>query len=294
MMSDFSIAYNLDKALIHGSFVPAGTVACMALNIPKDTISFLESLYKMQKKEGSTTELRDSLYSLDCISGITDLLPDDCMEILDQLICFRAYIRHFLQRYDTAHDPAEAWASFLEKLDELVSQARNMDNYARTVLEPNLTGATVVCEVSAGRLCERYMMGFGQVLMLDLMRSLQYGRPPRLCPCCGRWFIPSRGDEVYCDMTAPDSGGRKCREVGASRMFSKRTDSNQPLALCRAACSRIYTRKSRGQLTAEQAAELTAECRRLRDLAVSGEISVEKLEKQLEAIAGSAKSRKSE
>lgn len=289
MISDFSAAYHIDKAFIGGKFVPAGTLTCMALDLPKETISYLESLYRQQRKTGDGHELRDTLYSLDCISSVTDLLPDDCLEVLDQLICFRAYIRHFLQRYDVDGSSGEAWESFLEKLDDLVAQACNMDNYSRTVLQPNLCGATIVYGVHGGKLCEEISLSYGGLLLFDLLRSMEHGHPPRLCPCCGRWFIPARGDEVYCSRPAPDADGRTCREVGAARMFSKRTDESQPLGLCRAACSRIYTRKNRGQLTSEEAGELTSECRRLRDMALAGELSVEELGQKLNELSLSRK-----
>jgi len=294
VISDFSIAYHADKAYIGGKFVPAGTLACSALNLPKETISYLESLYRRQRKGADSRELRDALYSLDCVSAVTDLLPDNCLEVLDQLICFRAYIKHFLQRYDVSANSGEAWEAFLDKLDDLVAQARNMDNYSRTVLQPNLCEATIVYNIHAGKLCEEIGISYGDILLFDLLRSMEHGHPPRLCPCCGNWFIPSRGDEVYCSSPAPDADGRTCREVGAARAFAKRADSSEPLGLCRAACSRIYTRKNRGQVTAEQAAELTAECRRLRDLALAEEITIEELRQQLDLLSCLKKSKKAE
>lgn len=292
MIADFSAAYHKNTVYLGSRFSPAGTLACMALNLSKETISQLESLYKRQRKGEQTEEntLRDALYSLDCISCVTELLPDDCLELVDQLICFRAYIRHFLMHYDVRANGGAAWEIFLGKLDGLISNARNMDNYARTVFKPNLRSAAIVYSMRGGKLCEEVGLPYGDLLLFDLLRSMEYGQPPRLCPCCERWFIPQRGDEVYCDQPAPDSNGRTCREVGAVRMFAKRADNSQPLGLCRAACSRIYTRKNRGQLTGDEAAHLTAECRRLRDEALSGAIGVDELEEKLAELSFSRRS----
>lgn len=290
MFSDHFLLYHKNKVFIDSELLPAGTLACMALDLPKETVSYLDSLYRAQKKGGSTVDLREALYSLDCVRAASDLLPNDCSELLDQLVCFRVYIRHFLQKYDTS-DCALAWESFLEKLDDLVAQVRNMDNYARTVLVPHIESATVSFESRGGLLCEKVQLSYIDLLLFDLLRSMEYGHPPRLCPCCGGWFIPSRTDEVYCSRPAPEANGRTCREVGAARAFSRKADESLPLGLCRAACSRIYTRKNRGQLTAEEANALTGECRRLRDMALSGEISAAQLEeKLLEVSPGKKKS----
>ena len=286
MFSDFSIAYNCGKAYVGGRFVPAGTVACMALNLDKEEISQLDRLYREQKQTGDCRMLREELYSLDCIASVTDLLPDDCASVLDELICFRVYIRHFLTKYHPEEGCTAAWDAFLDDLDGIASQLQRIDNLTRTVLHPDFSELSVEFCEKGGVMCETILATPGRILLFDLMQSMENDRPPKRCPCCGRWFVPSRANEVYCGSIAPDSDGRTCRELGASRAFSQRAAGNRPVQLCRSACSRIYTRKSRGKLTPDEAAALTAKCRDLRDMVLGGSMSAEEMEAKINELLG--------
>lgn len=281
MYSDFSLSYHKGELLLGGKFVPAGTVACMALNMSKETVARMEALYRSRSNPQDRSELREALFSLDCVRASADLLPDDCSLIFDELICFRVYIRHFLQKYRVQEDCADAWEAFLENLDSLAAQIGRADNIARTVLYPDFRDVSVSLRLRNGALCENIQAGFGQLLLFDLLRALEYQKPPKRCPCCERWFIPERANEVYCGNIAPDSNGRTCREIGAGRAFSQRTAENEAVKLCRTVCGRIYTRRSRGQIEAEEAERLIAQCRDLRDRAQKGELSFEELESQL-------------
>lgn len=281
MFSDYSIAYHGGKALIGGKFQPAGTVACMALNLSKEDISRLDRIYREQKQTGEEQELRDGLYALDCVAAVTDLLPDDASSVLDEIICFRVYIRHFLTKYHPEEGCSAAWEAFLDDLDGIAAQLQRIDNLTRTVLHPDFDDISISYREKGGELCEIVQTGFGRLLLFDLMQAMDNERPPKRCPCCGGWFVPTRSNEVYCGNIAPDSDGRTCRELGAGRAFSQKASENKPMQLCRSACSRIYTRKNRGKLTAEEAAELTAKCRELRDLVLAGKMTAEEMEEKI-------------
>lgn len=44
----------------------------------------------------------------------------------------------------------------------------------------------------------------------------------KVCKNCGRYFTPvNRAAEIYCDLTPRSNGGKKCRELGARKTYSK-------------------------------------------------------------------------
>ena len=284
MFSDFSLIYHNNEVYFDGGFKPAGTIACMALGLKKETVIMLEELYREQKRTGDCHKLREGLYALPCVTCAADLLPEDCANIFDELICFRVYMRHFLQKYISQGNYASIWTEYLEDLDRIAAQLKSVDNLTRTVLHPDFEEVSISFREKGGELCECVNAGIGSLLLYDLLRALESGHAPKKCPCCGSWFMPSKGNEVYCSGTAPGSGGKACRELGASRSFTRRTAESKPMQLCRSACGRIYNRKSRGKLDEQEAAGLTALCRELRDKAINGEISIDELESQLAEI----------
>ena len=63
---------------------------------------------------------------------------------------------------------------------------------------------------------------------------------PKLCPICGKYFIPEgRSDTVYCSRQTPNDPAKTCKEYSYGLVRSKRVESNEALYLY----NRLYDRK---------------------------------------------------
>lgn len=62
----------------------------------------------------------------------------------------------------------------------------------------------------------------------------------KVCKNCGRYFTPvNRAAEIYCDLTPRSIGGKKCRELGARKTYSKNIQEVEGLLIYR----RTYQRR---------------------------------------------------
>lgn len=286
MINVFWMIYHQGKAHWDNKWHMAGELAVRALNCPRELVSELETLYR----EDNEARLVELLGDMDCITPITGSVEyGSAKELVDDLICFRVYIRYFLTRYCARQSDSDALSNFLHNLDALSTQLRREDNLRRTVLSTEIK-TEMGYRVVGGEVCECISFGsLREVLIYDVMRALEYGLPPRCCPSCGRYFVPERSNVVYCDGIAPQEGDaepKTCREVGARRTFEKRSSASEEIKVYSAACGRIYTRKSRGKLSQEEAAKLLEQCAKLRDRALAGEMSAVELEDELFALTG--------
>lgn len=283
----FSIIYDDAQAYSGGKWIPVGAVSCSALNISKEDVSTLE-----ESARAGASELCEKLDALECVGLCTGGLPEtQAVGTLDDLICFRVYIRHFLNKYVAgADDVYSAYSRFTANLDALTAQLRRGDALRRTVLPREfLPKISVVCV--DGRICERFVFPtLCQLLVFDQLRALRYDKAAKKCGNCGRFFTPDRKNAGYCELPSPDDPTHTCREVGAHKVFVRRHEGSQAYKLCAAACGRIYTRKSRGSLNAEDAAALLTKCMALRDRAAAGEITIEQLGAQLSELTMAKKS----
>lgn len=277
MSDSFTAVYSDGELLISGRRHPAGSLAVLALNIPKTTVSALEALNRRREDERDEKRLERLVSSIDLVSSTAERIPvSECAELVDDVICFRVYIKRFLS-LGLVNKGAEDYYAFSTEHASMSAQLRREDNLRRTVLGLDIN-ASVSFSVDSGRLCERLRFGsIRELLLFDFLRAMEHSRTPRACHCCGEFFVPSRSGEVYCTGEAPDGDGKSCREIGARRRFAEKLSGNDILRLYRAACGRVYSRKSRGGISAAEALEMTSLCTELRDRALSGEITIDQL-----------------
>lgn len=281
-MSDTFIAiYSAGELVLSGRHEPAGSLAAQALNLSKAAVASLENLCRRRDDADSAAQFQQAAASLELVSAAAESLPlQDCTGLVDDIICFRVYVRRFLS-LALSGSGAEDYAAFCTELENLRAQLRREDNLRRTVLSTDIS-PRVDFTVENGQLCERVSFSsMRELLLFDLLRAMERSRTPRACRCCGVYFVPTRSGEVYCTGLAPDGNGKTCREVGARRKFAEKLSSNEILRLYRAACGRVYTRKSRGGITADAAAEMIRLCTALRDQALAGELAIEDLGEEL-------------
>ncbi|MBE6753834.1 MAG: hypothetical protein E7559_05740 [Ruminococcaceae bacterium] len=295
MIEKLWLAYSKGEMLLEGQWLPAGQMAAAALNCPREIISELENLYRSD----DTAMLARRLRTLDCIRPVTgDISEEMSKDVLDDIVCFRVYIRYFLTRFCAKQDEAEALDSFLHSFDALSAQLRSEENLRRTVL-PTELHPEMGYRTMDGRVCECFVFdSIGQLLLHDVMRALENGMPPRCCPSCGKYFVPEKSNVVYCSGIAPDGEldeegkPKTCRSVGARKTYEKRSGGSDIMKAYSAACGRIYTRKSRGTIIPQMAKRLLTRCAELRDQAIAGKMTAAELEEELFQLTGGRRRRK--
>ncbi|MBE6758534.1 MAG: hypothetical protein E7554_00400 [Ruminococcaceae bacterium] len=276
MPDTFTAVYSMGELVLNGQLEPAGTLAAMALNMTKTAVSSLETLCR-QRDDESAAAFQRAVSATEPVGCTAARMPlSDPAGLVDDIICFRVYVRRFLSLPLTGSG-AEDHSAFLSSLEALSAQLRREDNLRRTVLSTELH-PDISFGVVGGQLCERVSFSsIRELLLFDLLRAMERSHTPRACRCCGLYFVPARSGEVYCTGLAPDGDGKTCREIGARRKFAEKLSGNEILRLYRAACGRVYTRKSRGGIDADTAADMIHQCTQLRDQALAGELSVEEL-----------------
>ncbi len=286
-MSDtFTAIYSEGDLVLSGRHQPAGSLAVMALNLPKSAVSAIEALARRRDDAGSYARFRDEVSALELVLDTAERTPvSDCFALMDDIICFRVYVRRVLS-LPLSGRGADDYRTFCTELESMRRQLRREDNLRRTVLSMDIN-PDVDFVTEEGQLCERVRFGsLRELLLFDLLRAMERSHTPRACKCCGEHFVPTRSGEVYCTGAAPDGDGKTCREVGARRKFAEKLSGNDILRIYRAACGRVYTRKSRGVLSAAEASEMIHSCTELRDRALAGELTIEELGEQLSLATG--------
>lgn len=280
MSGTFIATYSEGELLLAGRREPAGSIAAHALNLPKAMVSGAEAMCRKGEDSECRARLRQILSSMELMSADDEAFTGDCSALLDDIICFRVYVRRVLSQHLSGKS-AEDYCAFCSELESMSRQLRREDNLRRTVLSTEIN-PTVGFVVENEHLCERVSFSsIRELLLFDLFRAMERSHTPRACKCCGEYFVPTRSGEVYCTGEAPDSNGKTCREVGARRKFAEKLSGNDILRLYRAACGRVYTRKSRGGITADVATEMIRRCTELRDSALNGELTIEELGERL-------------
>ena len=272
MSGEFSVAYRQGRLFSGDGWLPAGYIGVSALNIPRETIAELEVYYKAGDSESMLRTLR----GLECVRLTASLTVGEASGAVDDIVCFRVYIRYFLAKYFVdGRSDADALHAFLGDLDGLVRQLRREENPRRTVM-PVCCASEACFGTDGGEVCERIVFPtLGELLIYDVKRAVEWERAPRSCPACGRYFVPERRNTHYC--------GAICRETGVRRAYADRTAQSEARKLFARACGRVYTRKNRGRITSEEAAAAIARCVELRDRAIDGELTAEALATALAA-----------
>jgi len=281
-MSDAFVAvYSEGELVCSGRREPAGSLAVRALNLTKTAVAGMEALSRRREEGDNFARLEQTVSDLALVTDTARTLPlTDYAGLLDDIICFRVYVRRALSQPLDGHG-AEDHRIFCTEVEAMRRQLRREDNLRRTVLGEDIS-PVVDFVVDNGRLCERLTFGsMRELLLFDLLRAMERSRTPRACKCCGEYFVPTRSGEVYCTGEAPDGDGKTCREVGARRKFVEKLSGNDILRLYRAACGRVYTRKSRGGISAADAQAMIHSCTELRDRALAGELTIDELGEQL-------------
>ncbi len=289
-MSDtFTAVISAGELVVAGHREPMGSLAARALNLPKTTVQALEQLRRSKDDPEAADRMKKIAASVELFGIAAEHPPvTDLDSLLDDLVCFRVYVRRLLSQ-EPGGSGAEDYARFTAELENLSTQLRREDNLRRTVLSTNISPC-VDHIAENGRLCRRLRFdSLRELLLYDLLCAMENSHTPRPCLCCGCFFVPTRTGEVYCTGVAPHTFGKTCREVGARRKFAEKLSGNEILRLYRAACGRVYTRKSRGSITADDAAGMIHRCTQLRDQALGGEISIDELGEQLTAATRSGK-----
>lgn len=98
----------------------------------------------------------------------------------------------------------------------------------------NLSYDTVLLKVS-----DVYTSKFlGDIAFVILNQIIQNDLIIKTCQHCGRYFVPNKSNEIYCDRVYED--GRTCRELGALKTYKENLETNPGLLEYR----RIYNKKS--------------------------------------------------
>lgn len=279
----FVIEYTDGFAIAADKRGKPGFAATDILAMDKELVTRLSKLYSARNAEGKICDAMSELGWLGAFAKKCD--GEELHRMIDEIICFRVYMRHFLTkcRSDDRSD-AQALELFLEKLPSITEALRKEDMLERTVL-PGIISPKVEFDIIGGEIGLRYIFpSLIQLLLFDMMKSLSLGYAPRVCPSCGRYFMPGRRNRLYCDGKTVD--GKYCRDVGAVRAHSERVNADSLKSACRAACSRIYTRKCRGKLSASKASKLRLKCRELLEKAEREQVSCETLEEWLREVTG--------
>lgn len=78
-----------------------------------------------------------------------------------------------------------------------------------------------------------------------LHQLIEYNLSVKKCQHCGRYFIPNKLNEIYCDRIYSD--GKTCRELGALETYKKNLESNQGLLEYRRIYNKISNRIARNK-----------------------------------------------
>lgn len=123
-------------------------------------------------------------------------------------------------------------------------------------------------------------------LYTDFYRGLMIGNAPRRCHNCGTYFLLTAGyNTCYCNNLAPGETARTCRMVGAHKKEAQERVTATPAQKEYAkAYNRLKARKQRGKITVDEWNTAVAMAQELKAQTERGELTDEKLRKQLEKL----------
>ncbi len=117
------------------------------------------------------------------------------------------------------------------------------------------------------------------LLQYDYFRALQNEYTVRVCRNCKRAFLnTTKHHTIYCDQIAPNENKKTCRQIGALNS-EKEKIANSPIHQLYLRCyKKISARYRRNTITQDEYNELVADANKLKDDALKGEITIDKLE----------------
>lgn len=266
-----------EQYLLGGKWLPFGSLTAVVLNLPKEEVSQADAL---SRESGEQALQRLAELGL---APVKSSPASESSAILDELIAFRVYMRRWLSRLAPGASAEKTINSLSQTVSQLEAQLRKPDRLRRTTLPLEINSKHEFIFISSGGkddICaERIVFpSLRELLLYDTLRAAELGRAPRSCACCSAWFVPSRRNEIFCAGVAQN--GRPCRDFGAQQRFKQRSSSELRPAFD-AACSRIYTRKSRKKISAEESRKLLAAVREQYENARAADLSKEEFEQQL-------------
>lgn len=269
-----------ENCLLGGKWLPFGSLTAAVLNLSKETVSQLDAL---SRDSGERALLKLSELG---VAPVRDCPVPDAYAVFDELIAFRVYMRRWLSRLLPGSSAEKTVSSLAQTVSQLDSQLRREDRLRRTTLPLEISSRhEFVCINEGGKedICAEKIVfdSLRELLLYDTLRAAELGRAPRSCACCSTWFVPSRRNEIFCAGVAEN--GRPCRDFGAQQRFKQRS-SSELRPIFDAACSRIYTRKSRKKISSEESRKLLVAVREQYDSARASSMSREDFEKRLAEI----------
>ncbi len=107
---------------------------------------------------------------------------------------------------------------------------------------------------------------------------------PRMCGCCGKFFLPSNRLAKFCDRKAPGGSGKLCREIGARRRYEKKQKDNPISTAYTRVYKARYARMTNGKITKEEMSQWTEKAMALREKAFSENMAREEFEAMLKSL----------
>lgn len=117
------------------------------------------------------------------------------------------------------------------------------------------------------------------LLQYDYFRSLQNEYTVRVCRNCKRAFLnTTKHHTIYCDQIAPNETTKTCRQVGALNSEKEKIE-NSPIHQLYLRCyKKISARYRRNTITQDEYNNLVKSANKLKEDALKGEITIDKLE----------------
>ncbi|MBR1495365.1 MAG: hypothetical protein IJ601_10015 [Acidaminococcaceae bacterium] len=104
---------------------------------------------------------------------------------------------------------------------------------------------------------------------VELMKGLQKGFVPKLCPNCGKWFLQQPGMTYsYCDRVAPGETELTCRDIGAKTSFRELVKNNEIWKIHQRAYKKYFARTRKGTMSKAEFEVWAREAEMLRDAAL--------------------------
>ena len=124
-----------------------------------------------------------------------------------------------------------------------------------------------------------------ELLQYDYFKALQSEHTVRICNYCKRAFLQTtKHHTIYCDNIAPGYTDKTCREIGALNKQKEMVNNSPIHQLYKRCYKKLNQRYNREMITLDEFNKLVSEIQQLKDAALLGELSIEKLNIKLNII----------
>ena len=199
------------------------------------------------------------------------------------------YAKYYQKNLKAAEKPTRIGKGSMKTgRDEILPPVRHLYYSEFVNLDKSITMRYKVEEISDEKniLLEVYSApDLSTVCFIEFMKMVQFGINIRLCHNCRRFFI-SKGeyDTKYCDRT-PEGEERTCAQIGAVNAFKTKLKENPLLAEYTKIYRRFHARKRNGIITSEQFNVWKGCAAKIRDTAISENMTVEEFIKEIDSIS---------